>query len=69
MDPNKSITLSGEHIIFEWRQLDKALELISKFENIQETLKEAEEFMKILQQSPVTVNNTNTILTISDNNI
>ncbi|KAK2140621.1 hypothetical protein LSH36_1289g00084 [Paralvinella palmiformis] len=60
MDPNTSITLSDEHIRFEWRQLDKALELISRFENMQETLKEAEEFIKTLQQSPATVNNTNT---------
>lgn len=47
-DPNTRVQLSDEHTRFEWCTLDRALELISRFINMQEMLKEAEQFIKTL---------------------
>ena len=44
-DPNTKVKLSDEHTTFEWCTLDRALELISRFADMQEMMKEAEQFI------------------------
>ena len=51
-DPNTKVKLSDEHTTFEWCTLDRALELISRFVDMQEMMKEAEQFINTLP--PVT---------------